>query len=201
MKPAGSVTFIIAVGIIAIGNLIGCASGPPSRSYVLSPPAEPVAGGSMRDGRAVVELRTVELPDYLDSSDIYVRDGRNELKSSQTGRWGERLSVGITHALAAVLAQRRPDLLVTHASLPGQSGRQLLVDVEAFDIWPDGRCVLTARWTVLGNDRRTIASSGRGTFVTTTAGGLTDAAIVSAMAAAVTQLADRVALALGRDAR
>ena len=91
--------------------LMGCASGPQAVTYVLSAPADPVAGVSGEIGRPVVELRNVTLPDYLDTSDIFVRDGRNELKSSQTGRWGERLSVGVTRALIVDLAKRMPDVL------------------------------------------------------------------------------------------
>ena len=30
--------------------------------------------------------------------------------------------------------------------MPGQPSTSLLVNVEAFDVHPDGRCVLTARW-------------------------------------------------------
>jgi uncharacterized lipoprotein YmbA len=192
-----------SLALAALLLLAGCASGPPPATYVLSAPAEPVAGVLREDDRPVVDLPTVPVPDYLDTSDIFVRDGRNELKSSQTGRWGERLSVGMTHALIVALARRLPNVLVTHSPLSGQPARDVLVDVEAFDTRPDGRCVLTARWTILREDRRTIGSTERGTFVTMapgTAGSLTDAAIVSAMAAAVEQLADHLAISLGRDA-
>jgi len=180
--------------------LTGCASGPPPRIFVLGTPADPVPSVAMRDRRAVVRLPNVSLPDYLDTSDILLRDGRNELTSSRTGRWGERLSVGITRDLAETLTGRLPDILIAHSSLPGRPARDLLVDIETFDIGPGARCVLTARWTVLGEDRRTIDSAGRGTFVATAADA-TDPAIVAAMTADVGQLADRVAAALGRDAR
>ena len=186
--------------VVMIG-LAGCVSSPLPHSYVLSAPAAPVAGVYNEAGRPVLELPTVALPDYLDSTDILLRDGRNELKPSATGRWGERLSVGITQALAADLTRRLPGLLVTHTPVPGQASPRLLVDVDAFDIRPDGQCVLTARWTVPGTDGQAAVIAERGTFLTQAtgpAGSLADAAIVSAMATAVDQLADRIAVSLRR---
>lgn len=110
------------------------------------------------------------------------------------------MSVGITHALETALARRLPGVLVVHTPLSGRPDRRLLVDVEAFDVQADGRCVLTARWSIA--DSGTATAAEQGTFVTTTAAGskgsLTDAAVVAAMEAAVDQLADRIAASLRR---
>ena len=70
-----------------------CGSDPVSRTYVLSPPVDPVARAVSEAGRPVLEVRRVSVPDYLDTTDIVSRDGRNELKVSSTGHWGERLSL------------------------------------------------------------------------------------------------------------
>jgi hypothetical protein len=182
--------------------LAGCSGSPLPRTYVLGAPVAPDPGVINEAGRPVIELPTVGLPDYLDSTDIVVRNGQNELTPSTTGRWGERLSLGITHALTAALARRLPGVLVTHSSMPGQPAVSLLVSVEAFDVHPDGQCVLTARWMIPGDSERSATLSQQGTFVTkavpSTANPLSDAAIVSAMAASVDQLADRIATSLRR---
>lgn len=200
--------------LAALLLLAGCAASPLPRTYVLGTPAPPDPGVINEAGRPVIELPTVALPDYLDSTDIVERNGQNELVPSTTGRWGERLSLGITHALAADLAQRLPGVLVTHSSMPGQPSVSLLVNVEAFDVHPDGQCVLIARWMIPGDDGQPASIAQQGTFVTK-AGGVTgaataasasnaagasaplpDAAIVAAMAASVDQLADRIAISL-----
>ncbi|MGA3004637.1 MAG: PqiC family protein [Acetobacteraceae bacterium] len=182
--------------------LAGCMASPLPRTYVLATPAEPDPGVINEAGRPMIELPTVALPDYLDSTDILVRNGQNELTPSTTGRWGERLSLGITHALEVALARQLPGVLVTHTSVPGQPSVSLLVNVEAFDVHPDGQCVLTARWMIPGDDGQPTTISQQGTFVTkaavSTSGPPTDAAIVSAMAASVDQLADRIAMSLRR---
>jgi len=190
--------------LAAVMFLVGCAGSPLPRIYVLGAPADPDPGVVNESGRRVIELPTVALPDYLDSSDIVVRNGQNELIPSKTGRWGERLSVGITHALEGALARRLPGVLVTHTSMAGQASASLLVNVEAFDVHPDGRCVLTARWMLPADTGQSATISQQGTFVTqaaaSSAGPLSDAAIVSAMAAAIDQLADRIASNLRRNA-
>ena len=182
--------------------LTGCASGAPPRTYMLGAPADPAAGVHADGHRPIVEFRTVSVPDHLDTTDISWRDGRNELKISGAGRWGERLSYGIRDALNEALTRRLPDIQVTRTVLSSQSARGLLVDVEAFDCRPDGRCVLTAYWAVLRDDRRTIETTERGTFIAEASPGSTkpasDAIIVASMADAVEQLADRVAITLRR---
>jgi uncharacterized protein len=190
--------------LVTVSFLAGCMAGALPRTYVLAVPVEPAPAVINEAGRPVIELPTVALPDYLDSTDILVRNGQNELTSSTTGRWGERLSLGITQALEVALGQRLPGVLVTHSSVPGQPSISLLVNVEAFDVHPDGQCVLTARWMIPGEDGQQATISQQGTFVTQAArsagapGPLSDAAIVSAMAAAVDQLADRIASGLRR---
>jgi uncharacterized lipoprotein YmbA len=190
--------------LAAVSFLSACSTSPLPRTYVLGSPAAAEPGVVYEAGRRVIELPTVALPDYLDSTDILLRNGQNELTPSTTGRWGERLSLGITHALEAALAQRLPGAAVTHTGLPGQPSASLLVNVEAFDVHPDGQCVLTARWTIPGDNGQAAAISQQGTFVTQaarpagTSGPLSDSAIVSAMAAAVDQLADRMAMSLRR---
>src|SRR3974390_3262476 len=101
--------------VLVLGSaLTGCGSaGPPPVIYVLGAPPLAAVSSELLVGRPVVELKHVTVPDYLDVSDIMVRQSANALTSSQTGRWGERLSVGITRALPANLSGRLPGFVVT----------------------------------------------------------------------------------------
>jgi uncharacterized lipoprotein YmbA len=139
------------------------------------------------------------MPDYLDTTDLLLRSGQNELKVSATGRWAERLSDGLNHALTADLVLRLPGDQVTAAPPTTRLERQILVTVEAFDIRPDGRCILTAGWTILDKNNETVLVSERGAFVASAkdgSGGATDADIVAAMTTAIGQLADAIAAAV-----
>jgi uncharacterized lipoprotein YmbA len=183
------------------------------RVYVLTAPLEPAAYASPSPSAVQSEapthlgVRRVLVPDYLDTTDILLRDGRNEIKVDTTGRWGERLSKGLTQALAADLAVRLPrDSVVLDAS--GIAPRQLLINVEAMDVWPDGHCVIAADWSIV--DRRaksaaatgltatieSVETTGSGTFATPAVTGGTDvgdANLVDAVVITVAKLADAIA--------
>ena len=181
--------------------LLGCSSGPPRSIYVLGRQENSVAGVTSDAGRPVVELKSVLLPDYLDTTDILLRDGQNEVKASPTGRWGERLSIGVTRMLAQTLNKRVTGVVVERSDTSRQPARTLLINVSAFDIWPDRRCILSARWTILGEDGRSLGAGERATVITSVApssNGIEDVAVVQAMNAALEQLADHVASDLTR---
>jgi uncharacterized protein len=177
--------------------LAGCGGGAQQRTYVLSPPVAPTPNLSAA-ADAGLHLQPVLLPDYLDTTEIMLRSGQHELKASPTGQWGERLSDGMTQALAADLAVRLPREAVTIGPAAGPPARQIVVTVDAFDVQADGHCVLTARWTILKADNTTVLAAGQQDFVTAAAGTapkLDDAGIVAAMAATVQELSDRIAAA------
>jgi len=54
----------------------------------------------------------------------------------------------VTRALEDDLTKRLPGIVIARSVPSGQPARALLITVDAFDIMPDGRCVLAARWSV-----------------------------------------------------
>jgi uncharacterized lipoprotein YmbA len=180
-------------------EMTGCGlSGPTPAEYVLG--AMPAATERMlpQTGLPVVEVKRVQLPDYLDTTDILERRS-NQLVPSPTGRWGERLSVGMTRAVTAALAARLPRLVVTATPL-GRPTRQILIDVAAFEPRPDHQVVLVARWTIVDGATQQMLTSEQ-TSLVETIGGEGDDAIVAAMSRAVDGLAGRVAAPIERDLR
>jgi len=161
--------------------LAGCAGGPPVRTFVLSAALDP----------QTYPVQPVLLPDYLDTEEILVRNGLHELQASATGRWGERLSAGIAHSLSAALVLRLPGYRLEPGRPRDKAARQVIVDVEAFDVWRDGHCALSASWTILERETGAVVVADRGLF-TTPPGSLSasgDDTVVAAMARAVGELA------------
>ncbi len=153
----------------------------------------------MMTGEPAVQLQPVIIPDYLDTRDLLLRGGQNALKVSTTGRWAERLSDELNQALMTDLVVRLPRAQVTAAPPTSKSAPQILVTVDAFDVRPDGRCVLSATWTILDKNNQTVLVSDRGVFTALakdSAGAIGDADIVSAMAEATGQLADAIEAAV-----
>jgi uncharacterized lipoprotein YmbA len=142
-----------------------------------------------------LQVETASLPAFLDNNDILVRDGRYALDSSRTGHWGERLSLGITHTLAADLTRKLPGYRVSLRRSDAPAGRRLQVEVESFDVYPDGRCVLMASWSVVQKSGVAPANIGRGVFATPAlrVNHADDEQLVSAMAGTIDQLADAIA--------
>jgi len=176
--------------------LAGCGSTSSLRTYVLGNPGPSATGVWSEAGLPIIELGTVSVPDYLDSTDILRNTTANEVTASPTGRWGERLSLGITHALASGLATRLPRTVITTTTGAGPT-RRLLVEIDRFEIAGDGRCLLSARWQITASDGETEAAGEHGTF-SQSAGSIDDQAVASAMTGAVDQLADQIALTVQR---
>jgi uncharacterized protein len=185
------------VVIALLSLLASCASHPSRNVYVLNSASDPALSAAGATTAPALQLERVLVPDYLDTTDIFLRVDQYELQASHTGRWGERLSVGITHALRADLADRLPKETVLLGRSADRSARQIRVTVDTFDVWADGHCVLKANWS-LGTENRAVVKIGRGTFTAPVAGGATggDGAIVSSMANVVSQLADSIASAV-----
>lgn len=170
--------------LAALISLAGCAISPAPRIYILAPAAESIGQDQHNSARAV-QLQPVLIPDYLDTTDMVLRAGPHELNVSQTGRWGERLSEALAHALRSDLAKRLPESSVIVAPPTQAASAQILVSVDALDMWLDGNCVLIAHWRVGGKD-------GQGAF-SEAARGEQDGDRVAVLADLVGRLADRIA--------
>jgi uncharacterized lipoprotein YmbA len=198
MMSRRSMTLVALISVALTSVVAGCISGRALQIYVLNDATDTTVDNKAAVGRTELQLERVLVPDYLDTTSILLRAGEHELHSSASGRWGERLSLGIMHALLADLVTQLPQDRVMLARPMEKSARQILVNVDAFDVWPNGHCVLAADWTILGTDRTVVLAAGRGAFIVPSAGSgkPSDGAIVSAMAEALRQLAENIALAV-----
>lgn len=96
-----------------------CAS-PPLTIYTLGTPAA-MDAMPMNRRSAVIEVRRVTVPDYLDSKGLLVRNG-NVLARSTQGGWATRLSLEATYYLTSVLG-REPAILPRNPAQPIRRGR------------------------------------------------------------------------------
>jgi uncharacterized lipoprotein YmbA len=174
-----------------------CGSYPLPKIYVLGDAAPVTANpAAATAGAPIIELKPVQVPDYLDSTDIVRRVSANQMLPSPRGQWGERLSVGITRDLVSTLSRQLPG--VTIETRGGyEPSRRLLVSVERFEIAPDGRCVLAARWRLTTPDGKVLAPAEEATFVETATPG-SDAAAAGAMTTALDALSEKVAVTVKR---
>lgn len=140
----------------------------------------------------------MRLPDYLDTRELVVRSG-NQLLPSKTGQWAERLSVGMTRALALSIGMQLPNVAVLTTNPIERPTWQVLVDVTAFEARVDREVVLAARWTVTDGTGRSSLQSEDAVLMEPTES-MDDAAVVSAMNRAVEGLANQIAGGIKRHA-
>jgi len=186
-----------ALAWCCLAYMSGCVSSPPPHIYVLRSArnVEDVTAAQRVDR---IGLATIAIPDYLHSTDIVTRTGEHELVSSTTGRWGERLDVGLRDALASDLSARLPITFVTTTRDIDASVRRLLVTVSTLDVWADGRCILVASWSISGGSAA-LEFLSENTFRVdsgTWTGSRSDSQVVASIVAAVAMLADRIAASL-----
>ena len=146
-------------------------------------------------GRPVVEVKPALLPDYLDVSDLMVRRSDNVVAPSLTGRWGERLSVGVTRALTLDLQQRLPGLVVTRFAPLDRPTLQVFVEIDDFEPRADGMVVLVARWRLV-DPASLVLLAGERVSLTEPRPGSSDASMAAGMSRAVDDLAAPVAAAV-----
>lgn len=152
--------------LAALATLGGCAA-PPLQTYTLGAPAIGTQGTSPTSTGPVLRLDRVVLPDYLDTTDIVVRDD-DRIDRSASARWAERLSSGITALLRARLAQDRPGtLFTTQADAAGPADARLEITITRLDITQAGSGALEASWRVLPRDPHAPIVQRRGAFSAT----------------------------------
>ena len=184
---------------MAVLALAACAS--PERApdvFVLGDAAPLHAAEVSQLNDPVVELRPVRVPDYLDTTDILVRQADGRVIPSRSGQWGERLSIGMTRAIALALTAHLPHLTVTRTPPIDDPRWQITIFVDAFEVRAGGDCVLAGRWTIRQGREGVESAEERFSLVTPVAAP-GDAAVVAAMTHEVDQLAAQIAPALNGD--
>jgi uncharacterized protein len=180
-----------AAMLLPVLGITACADAP-LRTYVLSDPGPqraPATSGPL------IEIAPIRMPDYLDTGDMLTRSGTNELVASTSGRWGDRLSIGMRLALAEDLQALLPDAIVAPNNPDGPAAVRLDMNVPDFDLTSDRTLTLVAQWTI--RILQTTADRRREAVQLVTRGvPAGDAAQAAAMSVQVVQLGARVAPAI-----
>ncbi len=146
-----------------VALLLASCAAPPLKLYTLDAPAIATDSRPLGGRAAVIQIQRVTLPDYLDTQDILVRRG-STLDRSSLGRWASRLSLGITDLLAARLAQRRPDVLVTDQPQTQTPTYRILVNISRLDVTADGVATVEADWQIVPSNAALPIRRDRGGF-------------------------------------
>ena len=193
----------IAATLVVAWLGTGCAGkSQPSDFYVLTyaeAPADEAAGTTMREGVSV-GVGPIDLPQYLDRSQIVMRSGDNRLELEEFKRWGGRLKDNFTTVLAETLSSELSTdrVSVFPARTPVPVEYQVVVNVTAFETTMDGQSILNARWSVVDARRQNALVMARSSLRQDLAAG-SDALDEDVDYDAVAAAMSRNIAALGRD--
>jgi uncharacterized lipoprotein YmbA len=131
--------------------LLGCASTPPTRFFVLSPIAGFERTGSRMGERCfAIGIGPVKIPEYLNQPEIVTRITQNEVTVDEFAKWAEPLEDNISR----VLAENLSSLLCTRsiAIFPWKGGTPIDYRIDVHVIQMDGvlgeNAFLDVSWSI-----------------------------------------------------
>ncbi len=133
--------------------LLGCATSPPTKFYLLSPiPGESVEDATAADHKpAIVRVEGVTIAGYLDRHEIVTRISENEIHLADLNQWGEPLRDAFTNLLALNLSRLLParDFVFFPFKCPSPAEYEINVEILRMDGTLNGDVHLTAQWSIL----------------------------------------------------
>jgi len=147
----------LVLGLLAM-VLLGCASTPETRFFVLSSisPSEKI-GNRGDDHCFAIGIGPVRIPDYLDQPQIVTRVTQNEVRMDEFARWAEPLKDNIS----TVLAENLSSLLCIRSMvvIPGREKTPAEYRIDVQVVQMDARLAETASldvsWSIAdGTDRK-----------------------------------------------
>jgi len=151
-----SVRCLLLLSVLLV--LAGCGSR--ATQYYVLDMTEPDGKPAVESAQATpekgmtVSIRQVDIPPYLDSPRMVLRDNGNHLKIAEYHQWGGHLRDNIARIMADNLAARLPDASISMAPFPGSARADLavLLDIRQFERMPDGYVHLQIQWHVQGRE-------------------------------------------------
>jgi uncharacterized protein len=167
-----------------------------SRFYTLSAVTDADVSGAGKARGVTYGLGPIELPPYLDRTELATRVSPAEVTYSPTELWAEPLKTNLTRVLQQNLAAMLGDRLVLYPwprSVP--VSYQVAVNLLRFERTAAGEAQLHARWSIFDARRGAEVASKESSFLHPVAPA-TAAAAVTALSADVGDLSQEIAAAL-----
>ena len=146
--------------------LVGCGSTPETRYYLLSSPTVmPETAVDESNGRTVLGVGRISLPDYLEQAGLVMQTDDHQIRAANYHLWGEPLEHGIRRSLLQQLSADIPDLRIEG----GRGSERLFdyrldVELESFHGTEHGLAILSGRWTVYSMKEHELLASERFSF-------------------------------------
>jgi uncharacterized lipoprotein YmbA len=153
--------YAAALGLIFVTAISGCRSiALPVIYYTLSPITEGATDTQSNNKPAgIIGIRSVDLPGYIDRTQIVTRQGPNQLKVSSLHRWADYPDRMVQQVLVENLQMLMPDTRVVGAPWPVGLRPDLSVSFRFLELvgTADKTVLLSAVWIVAASDPSAVA--------------------------------------------
>jgi uncharacterized protein len=183
------------LGPLGLAALLAACASAPTKFHTLDPVA-PTTAASIRPFGAPVRVDSVVVPPELDRPEIVRRAGPGKLDMADADRWAGAIDELARNALASDLAMRLPPGATVRQDdpAPPKALHRIDVVVERFEGAVGGPVTLVADWTLLGDGPDHVLGRHVERIEVPAGGDIDDT--VTAMSAALGQLADRIVVEL-----
>jgi len=119
-----------------------------------------------------IGIGPIQFPKYLDRPQIVTRSSRNQIDIGDFDQWAEPLKNNFINVIAVNLSILIPTerIVVYPWSRSTPIGYQVLIEVTRFEGKLGGDSMLTARWSILGKDKKRVLSRRTSNFSETSNG-------------------------------
>lgn len=151
---AGKVNRLICIMLATVVCTAGCAKGVPSDFYVLHATTSESLVGAERG--VAVGVGPIEVPAYLNRSQIVTRATDYQLDLSESHQWAEPLKENVSRVIAVNLSNMLESnrVFVIPRRQKVSLDFQVAIDIARFDGQLGESANLGARWTLYGSDTR-----------------------------------------------
>nr|WP_245537331.1 PqiC family protein [Thiocystis violascens] len=186
--------------VLAVLNLGGCASTPPSSFYLLSVLSAMDGPPTPADSELAIGLGPVSFPVFLDRPQIVTQTGGNRLAVDEFHRWGGTLQDDFMRVwsenLARLLGTSRILILPSEVRYPLDV--RIAAEVLAFQGTADAQALLKVRWVVLDPNLDRVLAVRESRYQRPLAAPKDENALIAALSATLADFSREVAT-LARD--
>ncbi|MEP1229415.1 MAG: PqiC family protein [Litorimonas sp.] len=185
-------TYWLPIVALTTSLLVGCASSPDTRLYVLSAQTSGQVANWGQNGPNVL-VGPVNVPGHIKRSEIVYRASNNLITLNEYDRWAESINQNISE----VLSENLTNLLASNSVYTEKSNFLtrpdviIRVDVNSFGLVENQQVVLQASWEI--EDRRNGSTELKTQRFQVTPQGEDAPAVVAAMSTAIKQLSEILA--------
>ena len=182
----------LAIAALATPLLVGCASSPDARLYILSADASGQVANWGENGPKVL-IGPINVPEHIKRAEIVFRTSGNRVTLNEYDRWAESVDNNISEVLSENLAELlgSNSVFTDDSNFLARPDVIIRIDINRFGLMENQQVELQASWEI--DDRRNGTSKLSAEEFRVTPRGEDIPAIVAAMSEAMEQLSNTLA--------